>query len=54
MHPKDLALVWERWSCGESLFDIAMMFEVPISQMHQELQDFLESRILPRVLAGAA
>ena len=54
MHPKDLALVWEWWSHGESLFDIAMMFEIPLSQMHQELQDFLDAKTRVRAWVGAA
>ena len=44
MHPKDLALVWERWSRGESLLDIAAEFGVLVSTLHQELQGFLDAQ----------
>ena len=43
MHPKDLARVWERWSNGEALFDIATEYGVSASKLHQALQSYLAS-----------
>jgi len=44
MHPKDLALMWERWAKGESLFDIATSIGVSASTLHQELQHYLDTQ----------
>jgi lambda repressor-like predicted transcriptional regulator len=44
MHPKDLAVVWERWSNGESLLDLATAYGVTASRLHQALQRYLASK----------
>jgi len=55
MHPKDLALIWERWQQGETLFALATAFGVSVSQLHQDLQGFLEQKDLAKqVWVGAA
>ena len=55
MHPKDLALIWERWSKGEGLFDLATEFGVSASRLHQELQGYLAGKVRDRqTWVGAA
>ncbi len=52
MHPKDLAVIWERWSNGVPLFDIATDYGVLASKLHKELQGYLADK--ERALAAAA
>lgn len=58
MHPKDLAAIWERWSNGETLLDIATDYGVRVSKLHQELQSYWadreRERADPRWRVGAA
>jgi len=44
MHPEDMAHIWERWSSGATLFDIASEYGVAASVLHQALQSYLASK----------
>ena len=43
MHPKDLAHIWERWTKGATVFDLASEYGVSASKLHQALQIYLAS-----------
>jgi hypothetical protein len=44
----DLALAWERWCGGETLLTIASDLGVSCSQLHDQLQGYLDGLIVEK------